>query len=62
MVRIVWIISLKESIEAQPQNIKQVFDERYMTLIGALNSHGFDADLFYNIKDFTNNILAKLEI
>ncbi|MBR9702242.1 translation initiation factor IF-2 [Candidatus Pacearchaeota archaeon] len=47
---------LKESVESQPQNVKQVFDERYMTLIGALNSHGFDADLFYNIDDFTKKI------
>jgi translation initiation factor 5B len=47
---------LKESIENQPSNIKQVFDERYMTLIGALNSHGFDSDLYYNIDDFTKKI------
>ena len=48
--------NLQKNIEVQPQNIKQVFDERYMTLIGALNNHGFDADLFYNIKDFTKKI------
>ncbi len=48
--------SLQKSIESQPQNIKQIFDERYYTLIGSLNSHGFDADLFYNIKDFTKKI------
>ncbi len=48
--------SLQKSIELQPQNIKQVFNERYMTLIGALNSYGFDSDLFYNIKDFTKKI------
>ena len=47
---------LKTSINAQPQNVKQIFDERYMTLIGSLNSHGFDADLFYNIQDFTKKI------
>ena len=47
---------LKKSINAQPQNVKQIFDERYMTLIGSLNSHGFDADLFYNIQDFTKKI------
>ena len=50
------IQSLQQSIELQPQNIKQIFDERYMTLIGSLNSYGFDADLFYNIKDFTKKI------
>ncbi len=48
--------SLKKSIESQPQNVKQVFDERYMTIIGALNSHGFDADLYYNVDDFTKKI------
>ena len=48
--------SLQKNIESQPKNIKQVFDERYMTLIGSLNNHGFDADLFYNIKDFTKKI------
>jgi translation initiation factor 5B len=47
---------LKESIETQAINVKQTFDERYMTLIGSLNSHGFDADLYYNISDFTKKI------
>ncbi len=47
---------LKKSIELQRQNVKQVFDERYMTLIGSLNNYGFDADLFYNITDFTKKI------
>jgi len=47
---------LKENIESQPQNVMQIFNERYMTLIGALNSYGFDADLFYNITDFTKKI------
>jgi translation initiation factor 5B len=48
--------SLKENIESQQERVKQVFDEKYMTLIGALNSHGFDADLFYNIDDYTQKI------
>ena len=48
--------SLKENIESQPQNIKQNFNEKYMTLIGSLNSYGFDADLYYNIDDFTKKI------
>ncbi|MCK5624254.1 translation initiation factor IF-2 [Candidatus Pacearchaeota archaeon] len=47
---------LKKNIESQSQNIKQTFDERYMSLIGALHSHGFDSDLFYNIKDFSKKI------
>jgi len=47
---------LKKSIESQSQNVKQAFDERYMSLIGALQSHGFDSDLFYNIQDFSKKI------
>lgn len=47
---------LQKSIEMQPQKIRQIFDERYMTLIGSLNSYGFDADLFFNINDFTKKI------
>ena len=49
-------LGLKESIESQPKNVHQIFQERYMTLIGALNSYGFDADLFYQIEDFTKKI------
>ncbi|MEK6833329.1 MAG: translation initiation factor IF-2 [Nanoarchaeota archaeon] len=47
---------LKESIEGQATNVKQIFDERYMILIGSLNSYGFDSDLYYNISDFTKKI------
>ena len=47
---------LRESIEHQRQNVKQVFDERYMTIIGALDSFGFNADLFFNIEDFSQKI------
>src|SRR4030043_791490 len=49
-------ISLQKNIESQPINVKPVFDERYMTISSAFNSHGFDADLFYNITDFTKKI------
>lgn len=48
--------SLKESVENQREQVKQVFMERYLTLIGALQSHGLDADLFYNISDYTKKI------
>lgn len=47
---------LVQSIEMQPSHVRQVFDERYMTLIGSLNSHGFDADLYFNIEDFAKKI------
>ena len=47
---------LKESIGSQAQNVQNVFMERYMTIMGSLNSYGFDSDLFYNISDFTKKI------
>ena len=47
---------LKKNIGLQSVNVKQNFDEKYMTLIGSLNSFGFDADLYYNISDFTKKI------
>ncbi len=47
---------LRENIESQPMNIKQDFDEKYLTLVAALNSYEFDADLYYNISDFTKKI------
>lgn len=49
-------VGLKENIESQPASIKQNFDEKYMTLISSLDSYGFDADLYYNISDFTKKI------
>lgn len=48
--------SLPKSISLQSQNVKQIFDERYMTLMGSLNSYGFDADLYFNINDFSKKI------
>ena len=47
---------LEKSIASQAQQVKQTFDERYMTLIGSLNSFGFDADLYYNVQDFSKKI------
>lgn len=47
---------LRDSIEGQAMNVRQVFDERYFTLIGSLQSHGLDADLFYNVQDFTKKV------
>ncbi|MFQ5531196.1 MAG: translation initiation factor IF-2, partial [Candidatus Nanoarchaeia archaeon] len=49
-------LAIKENIESQSQSVQQTFNERYMTLIGSLNSYGFESDLFYNIKDFTKKI------
>lgn len=47
---------LKKSIDLQATRTKQVFDERYLTLIGSLNNLGFDVDLYQNISDFTKKI------
>ncbi|MBI4116517.1 translation initiation factor IF-2 [Candidatus Pacearchaeota archaeon] len=47
---------MQKNIELQPKNTKQEFDEKYMTLIGSLNSFGFDSDLFFNIPDFAKKI------
>lgn len=47
---------LREAINLQPVHVKQRFDELYMTLMGSLNSYGFESDLYYNIDDFTKRI------
>ena len=49
-------IGLKENIDLQTGNTKQVFDERYLTLVGSLSGVGLESDLFYNISDFTKKI------
>jgi len=49
-------ISLQKNIESQSLNVKPIFDERYLTIVGSLSNYGFDADLFYNIADFTKKI------
>lgn len=48
--------SLRENIDGQQGNAKQEFEEKFYIIIGSLNSYGFDADLFYNISDFTKKI------
>ncbi len=47
---------LKQGIESQALRTKQNFDEKLYTLIGSLNSYGFNADLFFNISDFTKKV------
>jgi len=49
-------LGLKESIENQPINVKQEFDEALITFQGALKEHGFDSDLFFNVTDFTKKV------
>ena len=47
---------IKTTLELQPKKVKQIFDEKYMTIIGALNSYGLDSNLYFNIEDFTKKI------
>ncbi len=47
---------LRESVESQGERVKENFLEKYYTLQGALQSYGFETDLFYNITDFTRSI------
>ena len=47
---------LKKNIEMQSEKVKQIFNEKYMTLIGSLSSYGFESDLYYNVDDYTNTI------
>lgn len=47
---------LKTSIEKQVIHTKQSFDEKYYMLQAALNSYGFNGDLYFNVTDFTKKI------
>ncbi len=47
---------LKESIDRQASRTKQDFEEKFYTIVGALDAHGFNADLFFNIPDFTKKL------
>lgn len=45
-----------ENINKQALRISQEFDEKFFTIVGALNSYGFSPELYTKIKDFTKNI------
>jgi translation initiation factor 5B len=45
-----------EALENQALNVKQNFEEKFYTLVGALNSYGFNAELYHKIDDFTKNL------
>ncbi|MBM3228314.1 translation initiation factor IF-2 [Candidatus Pacearchaeota archaeon] len=47
---------IEENINSQSLSVRQNFDEKYMILMGSLQSYGFDSDLFYKIDDFTKKI------
>ena len=48
--------TVKESVESQAINVKQEFDTALLTFEGSLQNHGFDSDLFYEVKDFTKKV------
>ncbi len=48
--------NLKESIEKQAINVSQEFQESLLTFQGALQEHGFDSALYYEINDFTKQV------
>jgi len=45
-----------QNINSQATNVKQEFNEKLLTLVGSLHSHGFNAAPFYDIKDFTSEL------
>jgi len=45
-----------DAVENQAVNVKQNFDEKFWTIVGALNSHGINAEMYFNITDFTQNV------
>ena len=45
-----------EDIDLQSQNTKQDFQEKLYTIQGALHSHGFNATLFSEVKDFSTKL------
>jgi len=47
---------LKESIESQSTNTQSQFQEKLLTIIGALHHHGFNAKPFYEITDFASQL------
>ncbi|MBI5803089.1 translation initiation factor IF-2 [Candidatus Pacearchaeota archaeon] len=49
-------VDLKANIESQAINVKQAFDEKYLTIVGSFSAFGYDAELFYKISDFTKNL------
>ncbi len=45
-----------DSINKQAINVHQNFEEKFYTIVGALNSYGINAELYFKITDFTKNV------
>ena len=48
--------NLKQNIESQTTRVQQEFQEKLLMLEGALHSYGFNAEIFYEVKDFTTKL------
>lgn len=49
-------LSFLEAIENQAINVKQNFDEKFYTIVGAIHSHGVNTEIYSKITDFTQNV------
>ncbi|MCK4319807.1 translation initiation factor IF-2 [Candidatus Micrarchaeota archaeon] len=49
-------LSFLESLEKQPQHVKELLDERLYVLMGQISKYGFDSERFDRIDDFTRQI------
>ncbi|MEM3405726.1 MAG: translation initiation factor IF-2 [Candidatus Pacearchaeota archaeon] len=47
---------IKKNIESQNYITKNEFDEKFYSIVSALQFYNFDADLFYNIQDYTKKV------
>jgi translation initiation factor 5B len=47
---------LKDSIESQASHTTQEFNEKLLMIEASLSSHGFNADIYYNVTDFTKKL------
>jgi translation initiation factor 5B len=47
---------LNESIASQGMSAHQEFEQAVMTFQGALQEHGFEADLYYDVSDFSKKV------
>jgi len=48
--------SIEETINSQSPHVKQEFDTALLTFQGALQNHGYNAELFYEVEDFTKSV------
>jgi translation initiation factor 5B len=48
--------NLEENINLQSSYVRTEFDKKFSNIVAALSAHGFDADIFYRISDFSKQI------